>query len=129
MDISVQPDIYTPSVDNNGNYIDSLLSFNIQKGIYCPCMPNKERVFNCSAKFNIHKKSKAHQKWLSALNHEKMNYFVENVQLKELVENQRKIISQLDIDNQNKKAVIEYINNQLKAKILSSTDVNLLDFD
>ncbi len=129
MDISVQPDIYTPSVDNNGNYIDSLLSFNIQKGIHCPCMPNKERVFNCVAKFNIHKKSKTHQKWLSALNQEKMNYFVENIQLKELVENQRKIISQLDIDNQNKKAVIEYLNNQLKDKILSSTEVNLLDFD
>lgn len=91
--ITLTPDTYTPSVDDNGNYIDNIPS--IKHGLFCPCGSRKDKAYENTAKFATHIKSKVHQKWLTILNQNKANYYVEALRNKDLVENQQKIITQL----------------------------------
>jgi len=127
MNICLQPEFYKPSLDNNGNYIDSLLSFNMDVGIKCPCMPGKERLFTCKSKFNTHKKTKAHQTWLERMNSEKNNYYIENIKLKELIESQQKIIAEYDIEIMKKNAIIEFLSNKSAVHVLNHDTMNLID--
>ncbi len=127
MNISLQPEFYKPSLDNNGNYIDSLLSFNMDVGIKCPCMPGKERLFTNKSKFNTHKKTKTHQTWLERMNSEKNNYYVENIKLKELIESQQKIIAKYDLELMKKKAIIEFLSNKSTSQDLNHQTLDLLD--
>lgn len=127
MDISTIPDSYTPSVDDSGNYIDNIPV--IQRvGIYCPCGSRKDKVYENATKFACHTKSKTHQKWLTVLNQNKANYYVEMLKLKELVENQRKIITQLEHQLQNKILTIDYLTTQLTQQTKVMT-CNLLDIN
>jgi hypothetical protein len=69
MDITITPDTYTPSVDNDGNYIDKIPI--IKKGLFCPCGSRKEKNYENATKFASHIKSKSHQNWLLNLNQNK----------------------------------------------------------
>ena len=80
MDISLTPDTYTPSVDENGNYIDKIPQ--IKNGLYCPCGARRDKVYETSGKFYSHTKSKIHNKWISNLNNNKANYYVELIKTK-----------------------------------------------
>jgi hypothetical protein len=100
MNVTVIPDTYTPSVDDNGNYIDNIPI--IKNGLFCPCGSRKDKTYENASKFATHIKSKSHQKWLLVLNQNKANYYVEMMKNKELVENQQKIITQLENQLQKK---------------------------
>jgi hypothetical protein len=113
MEISVTPDTYTPSVDSAGNYIDHVPY--VKHGMFCPCASRKEKAYETSAKFNMHTKTKAHQKWLQMLNQNKANHYLELVLSKELVENQQKIIAQLELQLQKKSHTIDYLTEQLRS--------------
>lgn len=128
MDIATTPDTYTPSVDNNGNYIDNVPI--IKNGLLCPCGSRKDKMYENSTKFATHMKSKSHQKWLMILNQNKANYYVEMLKNKELVENQQKIIGQLENQLQKKILTIDYLTDQLtsKSRQLVST-IDLLDIN
>ena len=127
MDISLTPDTYTPSVDNNGNYIDSIPV--IKYGLYCPCGSRKDKTYENASKFAVHTKSKCHQKWLLGLNQNKANYYVEIVKNKELIENQQKIIVNLENQLQKKQLTIDYLTEQLTHRINHATSVDLLDIN
>jgi len=114
MSINLTPDIYTPSIDDNGNYIDNMPL--IKHGLYCPCGTRKDKIYENIYKFSTHIKSKTHQKWLSILNSNKANYYVEMLKNKEIIENQRKIIAQLEIQLQTKILAIDYLTIQLTEK-------------
>ena len=88
MDITITPDTYTPSVDNNGNYIDNIPI--IKNSLFCPCGSRKDKTYENTTKFATHIKSKSHEKWLIILNQNKANYYVEMIKNKELVEAQQK---------------------------------------
>ena len=88
MDIILTPDIYAPSVDSNGNYIDNIPE--IINGITYPWGTQKNKVYENSTKFNQHIKTKKHQKWLTIMNNNKANYYIEMIKYKDLVENQKK---------------------------------------
>ena len=111
MDISLTPDTYVPSVDDNGNYIDNIPT--IRNGLICPCGSRKDKVYENNMKFAIHIKSKKHQKWILQLNQNKANYYVECIKSKELIENQKKIIAQLEQQLHNKLLTIDYLTKQL----------------
>jgi hypothetical protein len=104
MEVTVTPDMYAPSLDANGNYIDNVPC--IKNGIFCPCGSRKEKAYDTHAKFSTHTKTKVHQKWLTMLNQNKANYFVECNKARELIENQQKIIKQLENDLQKKMLTI-----------------------
>lgn len=128
MEITITPDTYTPSVDNNGNYIDNIPI--IRNGLFCPCGSRKDKTYENTTKFATHIKSKSHQKWLMILNQNKANYYVEMLKNKELVENQQKIITQLENKLKNRTLTIDYLTDQLtrKTRQIVST-IDLLDIN
>jgi len=127
MDITITPDTYTPSVNNVGNYIDNIPI--IKNGLFCPCGSRKDKTYENAPKFATHIKSKSHQKWLMILNQNKANYYVDMLTNKELVENQRKIIAQLENQLHKKTLTIDYLTEQLTTKTIKQSCINLLDFD
>ena len=133
-DLVVQPDMYSPSIDDNGNYTDRIPSFfYIKKGLHCPCGTRKDKLYESQICFSAHIKSKGHQKWLANLNLNKANYYVENEILKETMQNQRLIIAKLEKDLYNKVNTIDYLTQQLTNQHINNNNTkvvnNLLDFD
>lgn len=114
MSLVVDPDIYCPSLDEMGNYIDVIPS--IQHGLRCPCGSRKDKTYDTHSMFATHIKTKTHQKWLATVNLNKSNHYVENERLKETVQNQRLIIAKLDKDLQHKSMTIDYLTQQLYNK-------------
>jgi ABC-type multidrug transport system ATPase subunit len=125
MEIVVEPDVYMPSIDEQGNYIDRVCVF--KKGLTCLCGSRKDKVYETQSMFSSHVKTKTHQRWLLDLNTNKANYYVENEKMKEVVQNQRLIIAKMEKDLQNKMMTIDYLTMQLNktCPVVSS----LLDFD
>jgi hypothetical protein len=128
MELIVEPEVYAPSIDEIGNYIDKIPPFNtIKYGIRCPCGSRKDKTFDTSGTFSAHIKTKTHQKWLNNLNLNKANFYIENETLKSTVQNQRLVIAKLDKDLQNKIMTIDYLTQQLS--INNKVVNNLLSFD
>jgi hypothetical protein len=128
MDISLVPDTYTPSIDDNGNYIDGRPQ--MMNGISCLCGSRRQKVYETQTKFSTHCKTKIHQKWLQQLNHNKANYYIELQQMKDIHESQKQIIARLENEVSNKSRTIDYLTHQLCTdKIQHRPDVDLLDIN
>lgn len=129
MDLVTQADIYSPSIDDLGNYIDVIPSFNnLKDGLKCSCGSKDKRY--SYATFRTHIKTQTHQKWLCNLNLNKANYYVENENLKNNLQNQRLIIAKFEKELNNKIMTIDYLTQQLTNKNNSnkiSNDLLLLD--
>ena len=127
MDITTTPDMYTPSVDNNGNYVDRIPV--IKHGLFCPCGSRKDKIYENASKFSSHIKSKIHQKWLIILNDNKANYYMESLKYKEISENQQKIITRFEQQLQQKSLTIDYLTEQLvrNKNIPQNTNTDLLN--
>jgi len=127
MELVTEPDTYTPSIDIDGNYIDVVPSINIlKKGIYCNCGCKSNKLYNTYSSFSTHVKTKTHKQWLSQLNLNKTNFFVEVEKLKKTVDTQRKIIAGLEIEIKNKSLTIDYLTQQL-IKPSEHSEINLID--
>jgi hypothetical protein len=129
MDLAIEPDIYSPSISEAGNYVDKISPF--KKGLRCPCGSRKDKIYDTVAMFSAHCKTKCHQKWLETINLNKANHFAENISLHETIQNQRLIISQLEKNLQTKSLTIDYLTQQLDNMRCSSASIvqNLIDFD
>ena len=88
MELVIEPDIYTPNIDEHGNYVDKTYMLNKTEGIRCLCS-RKEKIY----KFSQHMKTKCHQSWLKTINLNRSNYFMENMDLKNTVATQKIIIA------------------------------------
>lgn len=131
MDLIIETDIYTPSINDNGEYSDKIPSFNnLKNGLRCPCGARKDKTYDCSSYFATHIKTQTHKKWLADMNTNKYNYFTENVQLKDTINNQKFIIARLEKEINIKIKTIDYLTQQLINKEKNEAVVeNLLDFD
>ena len=130
MELVIEPDVYSPNIDDNGNYIDKIPSFNIIKnGIYCSCGTRKDKIYKSNSVFSQHTKTKMHQKWLSDLNTNRANYYVENEKLREVIQNQKYIIAKLEKDVNNKSMTIDYLTQQINNYSKITSIGNLLDMD
>ena len=131
MELVVEPDIYTPSINDNGLYVDKVPPFNyIKKGLVCPCGSRKDKLYETHSVFLTHTKTKAHQKWLEGLNLNRANFYVELEKSKEVISSQRLIIAKLEKDISNKIMTIDYLTQQLhKVTVKVTNTSNLLDFD
>ena len=123
-DLALTPDTYCPTIDELGNYCDSVPP--IGHGIFCPCSLRKDKVYESRQSFVTHTKTKCHQKWLDELNQNKQNYYEEVQALKQTVQNQRLIIARLERDVRTKIMTIDILTRQLSALHASST-ADLLD--
>lgn len=129
MELVLEPDVYSPSMAENGNYVDKIPSFHlIRKGLSCPCGARKGKVYESHGTFATHIKTKNHQKWLENLNLNKANYYAENEGLKEIVQNQRMMIAKLEKDLQNRNMTVDLLTQQVY-KTNYKTVNNLLDLD
>ena len=131
MELVVEPDIYTPSINDSGLYVDKVPPFNyIKKGLVCPCGSRKDKLYETHSVFLTHTKTKAHQKWLEGLNLNRANFYVELEKSKEVISSQRLIIAKLEKDISNKIMTIDYLTQQLhKVTVKVTNTSNLLDFD
>jgi hypothetical protein len=131
MDLVVEPDIYSPSIDDKGTYIDKVPPFNfIKKGLICPCGSRKDKIYETRSVFISHTNTKVHQKWIESLNLNRSNFYVELEKAKEVISSQRLIIAKLEKDVNNKNMTIDYLTQQLHKTIPnvnSNTTINLLD--
>ena len=133
LDIALEPEIYCPNVDSAGNYIDKIPSSIVLKnGIRCPCGTRQDKSYNTPAKFAVHIKSKKHQQWLGDLNANKLNFYEENIKLKDTVQNQRLIIANFEKSLNTKNLTIEFLTQQLNSKFPPRQIIpvgDLIDFD
>ena len=134
MELVVEPDIYAPSIDDKGAYIDKVPPFNyIKKGLICPCGSRKDKIYESHSVFVSHTKTKAHQKWIETLNLNRSNFYVENEKFRDVIQNQRLIIAKLEKDVNNRNMTIDYLTQQLHKMnnnmVGSISTINLLDFD
>lgn len=132
MDLIVESDIYAPTMDDLGNYIDKIPSFiHLPNGLRCPCGSRKDKVYETNALFSSHIKTKKHKAWLTNVNLNKTNYYVENEKLKETIQNQKMIIATYEKALNNKKLIIHSLLQQMPP--ISANDSvtvnNLLEFD
>ena len=139
MEFVTEPDVYSPSMDSVGNYVDSYPSSStIERGVYCPCSKRKDMIYSTKAKLSSHFKTKGHQSWLETLNHDKTNYYDEAARSREQVKAQKHIIGYLDkkvtqltIENihmEQKLAQLTIENESLK-KVISSISSVFEDVD
>jgi len=96
MELILTPDVYEPSIDSNGNFIDKIPSWSPLKGkgMLCGCGSRKDKVYETITTFTAHIKTKAHRNWIEKLNANKVNLYMENSQLKRLVNELRQILFQ-----------------------------------
>jgi hypothetical protein len=129
MELVLEPDVYAPSMDESGNYVDKIPSFHIiKKGLLCPCGSRKDKSYDTHSTFSAHIKTKTHQKWITGLNNNKINYYIENEKLVETIQNQRLIIAKLEKDVGNKIMTIDYLTQQLNKNKTCVTVTDLIDF-
>jgi hypothetical protein len=88
-------------------------------------------VYETYSVFSAHTKTKNHQKWLETLNLNKANYYIENIHLRETIDNQKQIIAKMEKEINNKNITVNYLTQQLTAKTnnCGKTVTDLLDFD
>ena len=128
MELVTEPDVYSPSINDMGNYVDKIPAFNnIKHGLRCPCGSRKDKTYDTHSIFASHIKTKKHQSWLVDMNLNKTNFYLENISLKNTITNQQLIIAKMENDINNRTMTIDYLTKQI---VSNSTAVNdLLDFD
>lgn len=123
MELATEPDTYSPNIDDKGNYVDRVPSFNtnaLANGLRCPCGTRKDAIYTSRSMFSSHIKTKTHEKWLQDLNTNKANFYIENQKLKDLVQSQKIMIGKMEVEISNKIMTIDYLTQQLTKMIKQS---------
>jgi hypothetical protein len=128
MDLALEPEIYVPMTNDKGDYAD-LCPASIKLGIRCPCGSRTDHIYDTKAKFKTHINTQSHKNWLIHLNNNKTNIYKENINLHELVKNQRSIITQLEKELITIKGVNVYLETKLFHGNSHQTVTNLLDIN
>jgi hypothetical protein len=126
MDLATVSDIYSPSIDNEGNYIDKIPSY-MPNGIKCGCGKNekKNKIYMTTLLFSNHTKTKTHQQWLTSINTNKINYYKENQELNQTIHNQKRIIAKFEKDIRELTNTIHLLTEMKKSSV---STIDLLDF-
>jgi hypothetical protein len=138
MDLATESDVYCPSVNDLGQYIDKIPSFtNLPDGLRCVCGARRAKVYKSHAVFASHIKTKVHQKWLCEINVSQPNLYKENLEMKQTIRNQQLIISRMDAEMSEQLVTIGYLTKCFNADVVEKnkekekekTRIDLLDFD
>ena len=137
--VANQSDIYEPSMDESGTYVDRIPVFNAhvkEYGIRCPCS-TRDHIYKERTKFSTHTKAKCHQEWIQKLNHDKTNYFAEAENLREIVSQQKIIIAKMEKELSQNRCIIGALTDkinvvtglarQMNAALINCECNNLLD--
>ena len=113
MELATVPDTYSPSIEN-GNYVDRVPLFNtaaLVNGLRCSCGTRKDKIYTSAPMFTAHIKTKKHGEWLEDLNANKINYFIQNKQLRDLAQSQKIMIVKMQVELANKDRIIDNLTN------------------
>lgn len=113
--IATQPDIYSPIINTNGDYVDKIPSqsaFSVS-GIKCPCSVKKNMVYWTRAQFTSHVKTKTHQNWLCELSLSNMNYYSRVQDMEKTIKEQKIMIAKLERDVRNRDITIFTLTQQI----------------
>lgn len=136
MELSLQPDIYVPSIDDNGKYIDIIPNkvFINNIGIKCPCCTRINKVYQTRVQFSSHIKTKTHNEWLQKLSKEHLNYYSQVQEQLITLQNQKIIIANFEKEIANKNYIIETLITENKKLTKQTTknkkpknQINLID--
>jgi hypothetical protein len=127
MELITEPDIYAPSIDETGKYIDKLPAF-FKHGVQCPCGARKEKVYESKPKLKEHLKTKVHQKWLDDMNANRSNHYIEALRNEQIIKEQRIIIAQLERQLITKTKTIDLLTERLIKPTESRELLDLIDF-
>jgi hypothetical protein len=113
--LAVEPDTYSPSMDEFGNYVDKVPSAaHFAHGLRCPCGTRRDAILYASpGKFNQHIKSQTPVKWLENINTNKKNYLVENDKLNTTIKTQQQLVIQLSQEVQKQRTIIQGLTQQI----------------
>ena len=125
MDLTVEPELYAPTLDETGTYVDKV--HYSKYGMMCPCGTGRDKVYESTTKFKSHTKTKHHQKWLEDLNTNKANFYVKSIELEETVKQQRIIIAQYERIIHTKSKTIDLLTERLTPKPCPMGDLLHLD--
>jgi hypothetical protein len=128
MDLALEPEIYVPMTNDKGDYAD-ICPASIKLGIRCPCGSRTDHIYDTKTKFKTHINTQSHKNWIIHLNNNKTNMYKENINLHELVKNQRSIITQLEKELITIKGVNMYLETKLFHNNSHQTVTNLLDIN
>ena len=107
MSLSLEPELYQVSVNEDGKYINIIPSLDIIKnGLRCPCGSRKNQISKTAASLTKHFDCEKHKTWLKNLNFEKVNHYNELIKAKELLIQQQKQIKELKLELQEKDTII-----------------------
>jgi len=123
MELVTEPDVYSPNIDDKGNYVDKTPSFHsnaLANGLRCPCGTRKDKVYMSAPLFSAHCKSKTHEKWIHELNMNKSNFFTETQKLREIVHAQKIMIGKMELELSSKNMTINYLTQEL-TKIMTGS--------
>ena len=113
--LAVEPDTYSPSMDEFGNYIDNVPTrSHFAHGLRCPCGTRRDAILYASpGKFAQHIKSQTHIKWLENINNNKKNYLMENEKLNVTIKTQQQLVIQLSQEVQKQRTMIHGLTQQI----------------
>jgi len=122
MELISESDIYFPSIDDNGIYIDRIPNFvNYSNGIKCQCGSRKDKVYTTYSKFSSHLNSKSHKKWIEAINLNRENYLVENFKLNNVIKQQRVQIAELEKNLHKRALTVDYLSNEIQKLTINNS--------
>ncbi len=130
MELATEPDVYSPNIDDQGNYVDKIPSFNtnaLANGIRCPCGTRKDKVYISAPLFAAHCKTKTHEKWVQDLNTNKSNFFTENQKLRDIVHAQKIMIGKMELELSSKNMTIAYLTQEVTKMMGGGSSVTAND--
>lgn len=126
MDIIETPETYVPKMDSNTKLYSDQNMIQITHGLICPCTPGK--VFQKRDTFKNHMKSNRHKKWIEHLNENAVNYYAENMELKETIKTQKMLLTQYETKVKQKETIIDYLEKKTKTKTKMKVEEQI-DYD
>jgi len=128
VDLTVEPDIYSPNIDSFGTYVDKVPPLHLLKhGIRCPCGSRKDKIYKTHAQFSSHIKTKSHRLWLISVNSNKTNYYVDCEKLQDVVKSQRQIIAKLERDLSRQTSITYHLTSQLDEQKRLPNNLSIID--
>ena len=126
MALVTDSDDYSPTMGEDGKYIDQIPSFRDRpQGMRCPC---NGHIFSSRQSLVTHTKTACHKQWLETHNTNRQNYFQELEQAKRLIQQQKILIAQLEREKNNLRNTIHILSTPT-IPTNAEIGIDLLEFD
>ena len=124
MEIATLPDNYSPSVNTDGDFYDSIPPNAVfaTGGIRCGCGARKDKVYTSRQQFVAHTNTKTHAAWLKSLSANKTNFRDKYLEADQVVKSQKIVIAKLQREVERLKITIYTLSQEMTQLRNSDTD-------